>query len=121
MPGPCRVRGAEPGSPGSPTGAHLLCLRAPSLHRVTPRPARDADRAGGIPARHPPVHNPTRRPDRDPPGRHHPAGNLTTRLEVRTLLAQNLFDLTGKVALVTGANSGLGLGFARGLARAGAD
>lgn len=33
----------------------------------------------------------------------------------------NLFDLSGKVALVTGANSGLGLGFATGLARAGAD
>ncbi len=31
------------------------------------------------------------------------------------------FDLSGKVALVTGANSGLGLGFATGLARAGAD
>jgi NAD(P)-dependent dehydrogenase (short-subunit alcohol dehydrogenase family) len=36
-------------------------------------------------------------------------------------MAQNLFDLTGKVALVTGANAGLGLGYARGLARAGAD
>jgi NAD(P)-dependent dehydrogenase (short-subunit alcohol dehydrogenase family) len=36
-------------------------------------------------------------------------------------MAQNLFDLTGKVALVTGANSGLGFGFARGLAKAGAD
>lgn len=36
-------------------------------------------------------------------------------------MAQNLFDLTGKVALVTGANSGLGFGFAEGLARAGSD
>ena len=35
--------------------------------------------------------------------------------------AENLFDLTGKVALVTGANSGLGFGFAEGLARAGSD
>ncbi|MGW8205065.1 SDR family NAD(P)-dependent oxidoreductase [Sphingomonas sp. VDB2] len=34
---------------------------------------------------------------------------------------ENLFDLSGKVALVTGANSGLGFGFARGLARAGSD
>ena len=36
-------------------------------------------------------------------------------------MAQNLFDLTGQVALVTGANSGLGFGFAEGLARAGSD
>lgn len=36
-------------------------------------------------------------------------------------MAQNLFDLSGKVALVTGANSGLGFGFAEGLARAGSD
>jgi NAD(P)-dependent dehydrogenase (short-subunit alcohol dehydrogenase family) len=35
--------------------------------------------------------------------------------------AADLFDLTGKVALVTGGNSGLGLGFARGMAKCGAD
>lgn len=33
----------------------------------------------------------------------------------------NLFDLTGKVGLITGGNSGLGLGYATGLAKAGAD
>ena len=36
-------------------------------------------------------------------------------------MASNVFDLSGKVALVTGGNSGLGLAFANGLARAGAD
>ena len=34
-------------------------------------------------------------------------------------MSKDLFDLTGKVALVTGGNSGLGLGFARGVARQG--
>jgi len=36
-------------------------------------------------------------------------------------MAENLFDLSGKVALVTGGNGGLGLAMAEGLARAGAD
>ena len=36
-------------------------------------------------------------------------------------MPDNLFDLTGKVALVTGGNSGIGLGMALGLAQAGAD
>ena len=37
------------------------------------------------------------------------------------MTAHNLFDLTGKVALVTGGNGGLGLGIALGLAGAGAN
>jgi NAD(P)-dependent dehydrogenase (short-subunit alcohol dehydrogenase family) len=36
-------------------------------------------------------------------------------------MQNDLFDLSGKTALVTGANSGLGFAYARGLARAGAD
>lgn len=36
-------------------------------------------------------------------------------------MAQNLFDLSGKVALVTGANTGIGQGIALALAKAGAD
>ena len=36
-------------------------------------------------------------------------------------MPKNYFDLTGKQALITGANSGLGLGFAHALAKAGAD
>src|SRR3954465_14625148 len=36
-------------------------------------------------------------------------------------MPQRAFDLTGKVALVTGGNGGIGLGMADGLARAGAD
>lgn len=34
-------------------------------------------------------------------------------------MAKGLFDLSGKVALVTGGNGGIGLGFARGIARQG--
>jgi len=36
-------------------------------------------------------------------------------------MAKDLFDLTGKVALITGGNSGIGLGFAEGVAKQGAD
>jgi NAD(P)-dependent dehydrogenase (short-subunit alcohol dehydrogenase family) len=36
-------------------------------------------------------------------------------------MSKGLFDLTGKVTLVTGGNSGIGLGFARGVAKVGGD
>ncbi|HET8882839.1 MAG TPA: SDR family NAD(P)-dependent oxidoreductase, partial [Solimonas sp.] len=36
-------------------------------------------------------------------------------------MAKGLFDLGGKVAVITGGNSGLGLGFARGIAKQGGD
>ena len=36
-------------------------------------------------------------------------------------MSKGLFDLTGKVSLITGGNSGLGLGFARGIAKQGGD
>ncbi len=36
-------------------------------------------------------------------------------------MTRSLFDLRGRVAVVTGGNNGIGLGLARGLARAGAD
>ena len=37
-----------------------------------------------------------------------------------SFLKQN-FDLTGKVALITGGNGGIGLGFAKGILKAGGD
>ena len=36
-------------------------------------------------------------------------------------MTTGLFDLRGKVAIITGGNGGIGLGMARGLADAGAD
>jgi 2-deoxy-D-gluconate 3-dehydrogenase len=50
-----------------------------------------------------------------------PYAIIAAQLSSRIGALMELFDLHGKVAIVTGGNGGIGLGIARGLARAGAD
>ena len=47
-------------------------------------------------------------------------GPVGPRITTRRICQVNPFDLSGKVAVVTGGNGGIGLGIAHGLARAGA-
>jgi 2-dehydro-3-deoxy-D-gluconate 5-dehydrogenase len=47
-------------------------------------------------------------------------GVIADEVKTRSLLMESSFDLAGNVAIVTGGNSGIGLGIAKGLARAGA-
>jgi 2-deoxy-D-gluconate 3-dehydrogenase len=49
------------------------------------------------------------------------AGTSPAMTKERETMAITLFDLSGKVAIVTGGNGGIGLGMALGLAEAGAD
>lgn len=51
----------------------------------------------------------------------HKAAALLYNLTGGSYMSKGLFDLSGKVALVTGGNSGIGLGFARGIAKQGGD
>jgi 2-deoxy-D-gluconate 3-dehydrogenase len=48
-------------------------------------------------------------------------GRTAGEVKTRSLIMTSDFDLTGKVAIVTGGNGGIGYGIARGLARAGAN
>src|SRR4051812_29528772 len=58
---------------------------------------------------------------RSSPGTAHRGGCIPPRLRVKVgIMANPLFDLSGKVAVVTGGNGGIGLGMAKGLAAAGA-
>src|SRR5690606_28200609 len=51
----------------------------------------------------------------------HPKPVQTSTTKGRWLMNKSLFDLSGKVALITGGNGGIGLGFAMGSAKQGGD
>jgi 2-dehydro-3-deoxy-D-gluconate 5-dehydrogenase len=58
---------------------------------------------------------------RSPPSADKPVVSVSRTIwRIAGIMLERMFDLTGKIALVTGGNGGIGLGMARGLGQAGA-
>src|SRR4051812_43625749 len=58
---------------------------------------------------------------RSPPSADKPVVSVSRTIwRIGRIMLERMFDLTGKIALVTGGNGGIGLGMARGLGEAGA-
>src|SRR5581483_3921034 len=117
-----RLRGAGGGDPRVP-GGRGPALRAVVGERDRQRQERDPGGVLGEPLSR--DHADRGRPQPEPPGRRPPRHPRSPPPRLggdrhREIARMKLFDLTGKVAIVTGGNGGIGLGMARGLAQAGA-